>query len=267
MRLFRNYPYYVIAVIFSWFLTSCGNGKKIVYFNDIPDTLGFAKEVAKTEYIEPRIKSNDLLRVSIETVTPQSAASYGSSADGTISKGGNSGDGNSGYLVDKEGYFEMPMVGRLKVAGLTTSEARELIRAKASKYYVEPVVNVTYANFNITILGDVMSPGKKFINNEKVSIIDAISLATDLSGTGKRENIMLAREENGKQVFVRFNINSSNIFKSPYFYLQSGDIVYVEPNKGRAKALSADTSKDRYITLTASLLSIAIALASLLIRF
>lgn len=261
MGILRNWSYCIVFLCFSYFLSSCRAGKHVAYFQDVPDTIGYAKELTKTQYTEPQIQPNDILQVSIQTIDAQSTSALSHSAAVASEASTNN---IPGYLVDKEGYIEMPLVGRVQVAGMTTSEARNAIREKAHKFYVEPVVNVKYANFTITVLGDVSQPGKKVINNEKVSIIDAIGLAGDLSPTGRRENVMLIHEEGGKQVFVRFNLNSSTIFQSPYFYLHPGDIVYVEPNKAKSRTVTTDTSKDRYITLTASLLSIAIAMLSIL---
>eukprot|EP01012_Entosiphon_sulcatum_P031666 TRINITY_DN40357_c0_g1_i1.p1 TRINITY_DN40357_c0_g1~~TRINITY_DN40357_c0_g1_i1.p1 ORF type:complete len:185 (+),score=17.36 TRINITY_DN40357_c0_g1_i1:59-556(+) len=152
--------------------------------------------------------------------------------------------------------IEVPLVGRVNVLGQTTTEAKETIRSKASQYYVNPIVNVRFLNFYINVLGNVTRPGKYTVADEKTSILDAIAIAGDLSITGKRDNVLLIREENGEKRFIRFNLNSTEIFKSPYYYMRSGDIVYVEQGKAKSRTGTTDTSKDRYITLTTSIISL-----------
>ncbi len=159
--------------------------------------------------------------------------------------------------------IEVPLVGIVSVLGQTTTEAKETIRKKASTYYVNPIVNVRFLNFYINVLGDVTRPGKYIVNDEKTSILDAIAIAGDLSVTGKRDNVLLIREENGQKRFIRFNLNSTELFKSPYYYMRSGDVLYVEQGKAKARTGTTDTSKDRYITLTTSVLSLFVVLYTL----
>lgn len=238
-------------ILLGYFSTNiaCNSAKKVAYFKDIPDSSKIEKTVIAFPYSEPKIKANDNLFISVETIDQRNLAV------GTT-KEGQSKDAYSGYLVDQNGYIEVPLVGRIMVAGHTTSEAKELIRTNASKYFVDPIVNVRYLNFNVTVDGDVAKPGKIPVTDERISILDAISLAGDLNITAKRDNILLIREENGVKRFVRFNLNSSDIFQSPYFYLHNGDFVYVEPIKAKARTATSDTSKDRFITLGSAALSI-----------
>lgn len=247
-----NYFLLVSLSIISIF-SSCSNAKRVPYFKNIPDSLEHPVVKTQSTYTEPRIQSNDILFVSIQTLDDTRASGS------TVTSGGNgSNDQLIGYTVDRNGYIELPMVGKVKVDGLTTTETKEVLREKASKNYVDPVVNVKFMSMYANVLGDVGRPGRVPLPNEKVSIIDAISLAGDLTISGKRENVLLIREENGEKVFVRLNLNNTDIFKSPYYYLRSGDVVYVEPNKAKARTSTTDTSRDRYIGYVTSIISLGV---------
>lgn len=250
-----------ILTVFS----ACNNYKNISYLKDIKDSVHNVPVASlPTYYTDPKIQPKDILQITVQTLDPQTntilAAGNPSSAapQNIMSAAGQAAVTAPGYMVDKDGQLQLPLVGMVKVAGLTTAEARDLIYEKAAKYYKEPVVNVRFANFTITVLGEVSHPSTYVVPSEKVSILDALGMAGDLTIFGKRENVLLIREENGNKKFVRFNINSSEIFASPYFYLRQGDMVYVEPAK--SKAASTDAVRTRNVTLIASGLTVLIVL-------
>lgn len=243
----------IIALQFMHVSSSCNNAKKVAYFKDIPDSSKIEKVVQVTPFTEPTIQPNDNLLISVETIDQRNVAT-GSDKQGSQK------DAVPGYLVDKEGFIEVPLVGRINLANKTTSQAKEIIRANASKYYVDPIVNVRFLNFYVQVAGDVARPGKIPVLDEKVSILDALGMAGDLNITAKRDNVLLIREENGVKKFIRFNLNSSDIFKSPYYYLHSGDYVYVEPIKAKSRTATSDTSKDRFITLGTTIVSLIVLL-------
>lgn len=230
-------------------MQSCNTAKKVPYFINIADSTNKEYVLKEHNYVEPVIQVNDQLWVSVQTIDTKPGGE-----GGTV--GTNANEKNNSFVVDKNGIIEVPLVGRVNILGQTTTEAKETIRTKASQYYVNPIVNVRFLNFYINVLGDVTRPGKYTITDEKTSILDAIAIAGDLSISGKRDNVLLIREENGEKRFIRFNLNSTEIFKSPYYYMRSGDIVYVEQGKAKSRAGTTDTSKDRYISLTASVISL-----------
>jgi polysaccharide export outer membrane protein len=166
-----------------------------------------------------------------------------------------------GYLVDKNGEIELPLVGRIKVGGMTTTEARNAIGGKASQFYKNPVVNVRFVNFRITVLGEVGSPGQYTVPAEKATIYDALGMAGDLTVGGKRNDILLMREEGGEKKFVRLDLNSKDLFQSPYFYLRQNDVLYVGPTKNRA--VSADASTAR----TLGFVTIGLSIVTLVVTF
>lgn len=247
-------------------VTGCASYKNVVYFKDIRDSIYLASEaIALASYTDPVIHPNDILQVSVQTLDPQSSAMTGAQTTTTYNvQGASSAVGANttvqGFLVDKNGEIELPLVGKIKVVNLTTTEARELIRQKAAVYYKDPVVNVRFANFNVSVIGEVNRPAQYTVPNEKATILDAIAMAGDLTIYGKRENVLLIREENGKKNAIRFNLNSTEIFQNPYFYLRQGDVVYVEPNKSKAAANDVRTVRNiSIITSLASLLIVAIS--------
>jgi len=259
--------------------SSCANIKKVPYFKDVPDSLSRnTYSVDLTPYTEPQIQPNDIISVSIQTIDPRATevfqiggglngaptttntSSQASSSGGSASS--SSGAGIPGYLVDQQGYINMPLVGKMKISGLTTTQARDLIEQKAIIYYKDPVVNVRFANFTFTLLGEVNRPGRYTVNNEKISLMDAIGMGGDLTNYGKRYNVMLIREENGKKVFSRYNLNSTEIFHSPYYFLRQNDIVYVEQNRARARASTVDQTTGVYFTYFVSIITLLLAIST-----
>ncbi|MFB6454307.1 polysaccharide biosynthesis/export family protein [Chitinophaga sp. Hz27] len=242
---------------------ACKAPKNITYFRDIPDSVRFA-EVNQTIYKTPEIQVDDILQVTIQTLDPTATTmlnQQGQSVPGTPPSVSTApAPAINGYLVDKDGNISLPLIGKLQVKGKSTDAVRDEIQAKAAAYYKDPVVNVRFANFKVTVLGEVAKPSSYIMPNEKVSLLDALGMAGDLTIFGKRENVLLIRDNDGKKEFVRFDLNKSNLFTSPYFYLHQGDVVYVEPNKN--KVASTDMQQVKRISIMASVLSLLIVVAS-----
>ncbi|WP_223817993.1 polysaccharide biosynthesis/export family protein [Mucilaginibacter rubeus] len=221
----------------------------------------------KSEYIEPTIKVDDILNIFIQTIDPQAtisinAANVPLSTSGSVSTPALNTVTPTGYLVNKEGFIELPVLGKLNVLGYTTSQLRDSItKIAAAKYFKDPTVIVRFANFRVNVTGEVLKPGQYVMPNEKVSIIDALAMAGDLTIYGKRENVLLIRENaDGTKTPYRVNLTRSDIMSAPYYYLKQNDVIYVEPRK--AKSDANDASQARYVTIAASLLSILIILAT-----
>ncbi|MEN0054761.1 MAG: polysaccharide biosynthesis/export family protein [Mucilaginibacter sp.] len=255
-------------------LTSCSSTKNVKYFQDIPDS-GKLAIIPKAEYSEPKIKVDDILNILIQTIDPAATqiintgnvatggpgSSPSAGAAAVASMAGNSQQGISGYLVDKNGNVDIPVLGKVKAAGYTTAEFRDSVLSLAGKYYKDPTVIVRFANFKITVTGEVLKPGQYIVPNEKVSVLDGIAMAGDLTILAKRDNVLLIREnEDGTKTPYRINLKKSDIMSAPYYYLRQNDIIYVEPGKGKAAA--NDASQTRYITILASALSVLIVFLS-----
>jgi len=240
-------------------VSSCVSNKKIAYFQDIQTVDRAALENAAA-FTEPVIQSDDILSINVFTLNPQSGAIINQASVAPI-LGGNASNAVSaqqvsGFLVDKNGEIELSLVGKVKVAGLTTYEARELVREKVSAIYEKPNVQLRFANFKVSVLGEVNSPSTYNMPNEKVTIMDVLSLAGDLTIYGKRDNVLIVRDNNGKKEYARLNLNSSEIFNSPFYYLKQNDVVYVEPNKRKVSA--SNTAQIQTIGVLASVLSVIV---------
>lgn len=254
----QNLIKYVFISSILLFVSACVGNKNVTYFKNLQDSSQI-KDIKAANFIEPLIRPDDILSVNIQTIDPGTNATLNqgnlqpSTGTGTNLAGATN---TSGYLVDKEGSIELPLLGKIKVSENTTTQARELVRDKAKIYYKNPTVQVRFSNFKITVLGEVSRPAPYILPNEKVSILDAIGLAGDLTIFGKRENVLLIRENNGKKEFYRFNLNSTDSFKSPAFYLQQNDIIYVEANKAKQATLNA--SRTQLFSIIGSVMSLLI---------
>lgn len=245
-------------------LSSCRTPKHFAYYRDIPDSTNSTYPVVPVApYTDPIIKSNDILQVSILTLDPLSNDVLSRANTTTYNNPSQAGTGSSevqGFMVDSKGFLELPIVGKIKAAGLTTSQAKDSIYQKVAVYNKNPVVNVRFLNFSITVLGEVNRPGTYVVPNEKASVMDAIGLAGDLTIYGKRQNVMLVRDSAGFKQFTRFDLTSSNTLKSPYYYLRQGDVIYIEPN--RSKIVSSDGTRTRTYALMASVITVIVLLIS-----
>lgn len=250
----------LFIVVTSFVFSSCTEYKDVPYFTDVSD---HAKDslLTTSEFKDPVINPDDILSVNIVTIDPTTAAPVNQSTTMAVSTQLNGSTAPTmvpGLLVDKDGNITLPIIGAVKVSGLSTSEARDLIRQKASVYYKDPDVQVRFANFTITVLGEVTHPATFTVPSEKISILDAIGMAGDLTIYGIRENVLVIRDVDGKKVANRLNLNSSDIFKSPFFYLKQNDIVYVQPNK--QKSIAADAGRTRTLTVAASVAAVLVVL-------
>lgn len=239
-------------------IASC-SVKKIVYFNDLPSGSEPLRKQAAT-FTEPVIQEDDILTITIQTLDPTTAAmanqAVAAQAVGNSSAANVGSQVISGFLVDRDGYVHMTLLGKVRVKGLTTYQAREYITLLAAEYYKEPTVQLRFANFKITVLGEVARPATYTVPNEKMSVLDALGLAGDLTIYGKRENVLLIRDQEGQKELVRLDLNDSNIFSSPYFYLRQNDVLYVEPTK--AKAAANNVARTQTFAIVGSIISVLI---------
>ena len=242
----------IVGVVF---LTSCANPREVVYFANI-DSAKYT-QIPKTEFKEPLIQSDDILAISVQSLGVDAFTA----PQGTTSALGTPTVSNSqvnGFLVNKAGNVEIPMLGIIKLAGLSTSEAIEIIRNKATNFYKDPTVQVRFANYKITVLGEVVKPATYTVPSEKVTILDAIAMAGDLTVYGKRNNIMLMRDNGDKKDIIRLDLNSSSLINSPYFYLKQNDVIYIEPTK--AKSSVNNTPTRQLITVSIAIVTLIVTL-------
>ena len=170
------------------------------------------------------------------------------------------------YLVSNDGTIDFPVLGQLQVGGLTKSEAENMVREKLKPYLKEtPIVTVRMANYKISVLGEVARPGTFTVSNEKVNVLEALAMAGDLTIWGMRDNVKLVREDaQGKREIAQLDLTKSDIITSPYYYLQQNDILYVTPNKVKAKNSDIGSSTSLWFSATSILVSVASLLFNIL---
>lgn len=218
--------------------TSCLNTKKAVYFRDQQDAI-----IPSSNYVpETLIQSNDILSILVTSLNQEASAAFNvPNNTGTITttQSGNRTEAG-GYLVSRDGYIQFPIIGSIKAAGLTKNQLRDTVTRVLTdrKLLVDPIVSIRMLNFKVTVLGEVGHPAVIPVPSEKISLLEALGLAGDLTINAKRDNVLVIREEPGKKIIKRLDLNSSDLFTSPYYYLKSNDIVYVEPNKAKVRSTS-----------------------------
>ena len=224
----KYYPILLLVL-----LASCIDTRKAVYFNDVAER-GVVSSLAG---LEPVIRANDLLSIQVSSKDLASTAIF-NAPNAPVSANGAPITGlqqAAGYLVDQQGSINFPMLGQVSAAGKSKKTLeQEIGKALVDKQLLfDPIVNIRYLNYRVTVLGEVARPGVVQVPSEQISILEAIGLAGDLTVYGKRENVLLIRQEGGQKRMERINLNSSQLLSSPYYYLQSNDVIYVEPEKAK----------------------------------
>ncbi len=249
-----------IIIFFAISIISCTSSKQIVYLNNLNDTSSTGSGIARTIFETP-IQKNDLLSIAIGGSNQEDLITL-NSGSGIIpgSTAGSSSSKSVGYLVEADGKIPFPFFGRVQAEGLTRLQLEDTLTSMLKEYTKNPVVNVKFLNYGYSILGEVSHPGRFEMNNERTTILEAMSLAGDMTLLGKRDNVLVIREVNGQREFGRINLLSKDIFKSPYFYLKTNDVVYVEPVKTKFLARSG---VPQYIGIAAAGITLLLTLLNL----
>ena len=265
--IFAKKTFYVFLVaVFA--LSSCRTVKDIAYFQN--------KAVNQPEKVDRHagivIQPKDMLSIVVSSRNPELVAmfnlpviSYQAGSEITSSGGYQR---LMGYVVDNDGFIDFPILGRLKVSGLTRWELSEMIKARLldEGYLTDCVVTVEFMNFKVSVIGEVNSPGTYTLTNDKVTVLQAISLARDLTIFGRRENVTVIRERNSERVMYQINLCDVSMFNSPAYYLQQNDVVYVQPSQIKARQSTTDDKALRMTSIMVSSGSLLISVASLIIN-
>lgn len=249
----------LVSILLLLLTSSCVSRKDIAYFND----LNSSTQIGKITPPEIRLKPGDLLSIQIFSSDVESAVPFNLhqlSTGGQLPSYTNGVGSQQGYLIDKDGHIELPIIGQLDVGNKTRSEALNIIKLSLKPYLNNPVVHFRILNFKVTVLGDVRAPGTFNIPNEQISLPEALGIAGDLNLTAQRKNILVIREIDGVKNSYRVDLTSSEMFKSPVFYLIQNDIVYVEPNRAQRNSASINSRAGIIISAASLILSIAILL-------
>ena len=275
---------FTLFALASLLLCSCSAYKKVPYLQG-SEYLNMAN--VQTPLYDAHIMPKDLLTITVNTSDPDAAIPFNltvatpitantSDPDAAIpfnltvatpitanSKSLTSQPSLQQYLVDNNGNIDFPVLGTLHIGGLTKSQAENMIKEKLKTYIKEnPIVNVRMANYKISVMGEVAHPGTFTITNEKVNIMEALAMAGDMTVYGQRDKVKLIREDaQGNRQVIPLNLNDADIIVSPYYYLQQNDVVYVTPNKTKAKNASISNSTTIWFSVVGTL----VALASLIV--
>jgi len=258
----RYFTFYFPAFIVILFLfSSCGSKRDIVYFQNADkiseELLSLSQKDFKTV-----IMPHDNLFITVAAANLQSVEVFNSTQFNRTANYSASTLDILGYLVDQKGNINFPLVGEIRVAGLTKSEATQLLRKEISTFVTDPVVNIRFLNYKISVIGEVNRPGVYTVTDEKISIPQAIALAGDLTIYGDRRNVQLIRMENNKKQILTFDLTTSDVFLSPDYYLLQNDILYIAPNSTKA----GSSTYNQNLPLIVSLISVTITAIALFVR-
>lgn len=248
--------FYVLLI----FAFSCSSSKKLAYFKNLDEKGEFRAPIGNIE--ETQIQPSDLLSITVNSLNPESNILFN---NGVLAPAGSSVQAPSptrsseGYLVDKDGNINFPVVGSITVGGLTKTQASEKITASLKNFVKNPIINIRFLNFKITVMGEVNRPSSFNIISERINILEALSLAGDMTPYGKRDNVLIIREKDGFRTTSRINLADKSTLSSPLFYLHQNDIVYVEPSGGRALQASTQSFYLPIVLTALSVISIFIS--------
>lgn len=245
----KKVSFFIAAIIL--FCCSCSSYRNVPYFQDLDQNNITREDI--NNFSPLLIQTGDILAINVNSPSAGTEKfNYNASriTDGTTSPE----SAVIGYLVDLNGNINLPLLGQMKVAGLSTTNLTGQLQTALAQYFTKPIVNIRIVNFKISVLGDVMKPDVYTIQNERITIPEALSLAGDLNITAIRNNILLIREINGKREYIPIDLNSKRVFESPYYYLKNHDVIYVTPN--RAKISNNNTAGFQKVSLVISLLSV-----------
>lgn len=241
----------VLAIVTVCNLVSCTSPKQLVYFQNVSDR----PDNVLLKPFTATIQAGDVLSIQVSSLSTEASMyfnPYTTQATATFNTVNptNPLPATTGYLVALDSTITLPLVGKVVVAGQTNVSAAEQIRAKLNDYLKEPTVSVRNLNFRVTVLGEVNRPSIFNIANERITLPEVLGLAGDLTIYGRRDNVLIIREENGQRTYTRLNLTRRDVFTSPYYYLHPNDVVYVEPNKFRV------ASTDRFYQIVPIVLSV-----------
>lgn len=219
LPIFKKPSLFVIASVSLMLLVSCSSPKKLIYFPDLP----YKAQLPDLQPSPAVIQPDDILDIKISSPVNNEAGLRLNAAA-------------LNYLVDVEGNVEFPLIGKVHVNGLTIDSARKKIAAAAAVHALKPVVTMRYTNFRFTILGEVKAPQTYTVTNEKVSILEALGYAGDLTQYAQRKEVRIIRDSSGKREVGIVNLNEQTVFTSPYYYLKRNDVIYVQPAKQKSNA-------------------------------
>lgn len=251
------------------FFCSCRSPQDLSYFTNIPQAQDGV--LNSTTNYDIRLMPDDELLITVNSLVPEATAQFnlpvttGGTSLQSTGKTVNTSTQYHTYTLDTNGDIVYPVLGKLHVAGMSTTEVRDMLTAQISKTVKDPIVQVTLLNFKVNVMGEVQKPSMIEVKRERFTILDAISAAGDLTAYGKRDGVVLIREENGVKQYHRLRLDDVALISSPYYYLKQNDVVYVEPNSIKKSNSRYDQYNAYKITVISTVVSAVSVIASLVI--
>jgi len=250
------FRYFLLLSVLLVFLGSCASKKEVVYFQNAAAT-GLETKV-KENLSDTKFKVVDLIGIFVSTLNPEASLPF------NLFRGPQNNNGTLpeqvDYLVDGEGEIDFPVIGKIKVIGLSPEELRVKLTEKLSDYLKNPIINIRLKNFTITVLGEVRRPGNYQVIGEQITILEALGLAGDMTIKGMRNNVLVIREYGGTKIYNRIDLTSSSAAESPVYYLTQNDVVYVEPNKSAITASALDNRASIVVSIASVLITSTVLL-------
>jgi polysaccharide export outer membrane protein len=246
----------IIPFLFAILFFSCASRQDVVYYQDI-DSLGSQQQ---SNSYEIKIQPDDLLSIIVSAEDVEIAAPFNLRSISIMQPGRQ--DLAQGqqtmqlYLVDAAGMIDFPVLGKLKISGLTRSEVTKMFQEKIGVFIKNPIINFRITNFKVSVQGEVNSPGSYTLNSERVTLIEALTMAKDLTIYGRRNNILVIREVDGVKTYNRVDLTKTDFINSPFYYLAQNDVIYVEPNKNRINAAAVGANTGVIISITSILITL-----------
>lgn len=265
---FKTNCYFLYNIIFfTVFLFSCAANRNLVYLSNLPENADFSEAI--TNATKAKIQKGDLLGITISTLNPEYNQLFrtGSLSSSTEAMAGveNNNLSKEGFLVDDDGNVNLPVLGKLSLAGLTKEEAIQKITNDVAKTAKDPIVNVRFLNYKVTVIGEVNQPGSFGVANERINVLEALGLAGDMTAFGIRDNVLVIRENDGVRTIKSLNLNDKSVFNSPYFQLKQNDVIYVQPsNKEKMANTNAAVNYPKIAIGTAIISALAVVVATLI---
>ena len=244
----KNFFTPTLLTLFILFFSSCASKKDIVYFQNASDYETIVSDNTHTN----KFKIDDVISIHVSTLDPEASMPF------NLFKGAEEGGirpEQVDYIIDKNGEIDFPVLGSVKVVGLSPEETKALIKEKLSLYLKNPIVNIRLKNFSVTVLGEVNRPGTYAVTGEQITILEALGLANDLTIKGMRNNVMVIRDFNGTKVYTRVDLTQKESLNSPVYYLTQNDVVYVEPNQSAVTSSSLDNRASIWVSIASVLIT------------
>lgn len=259
---------FFIPVLFL-LMVSCSTPKEVLYFGELAKSGDVVQVIPDSvkEY-QPEFAPDDMLSITVTSLNPEAAAIFNLPLQTFLTPGETNIISTAtlqSYLIDPEGYINYPVLGKIKMAGLTRNEATQFLQKELSKYIEDPIVNIQCNNFTFSVLGEVTKPGTYKHASERLTVLEALGYASDITIYGNHSNVLLIREQDGVRSYHRLDLTEPDIFTSPYYYIKHNDVIYVEPNDARKGYATYSQDKQYTVSIVSAITSAVSVIASLAI--